>query len=300
MELRQLCYFVVVVEELYFGCVVKCLFILQLVLSFDICKFEDVFGVQLFLCINKMVVLINVGEVLFGEVCWLLLQVVEVECLMVCFVLGFVGWLWIGFVYLMLYCGLFDVVWCFEVDYLGVEVVLSEMNMYVQVQVIQCGQIDFGYVYWGYFLFEVELVFVYVELFVCCLLVVYLLVWCRQVVFVMFVIELFILFLCDVVLYYYDLIIVQCVNVGFSLLICYEVWLWQMILLMIEFGMGIVLVLCVLQQVKSDWFVFLLLKDVLFELCMFVLKCSGIVELVVLCFVGYVCVLIDVLFVLVG
>ncbi|MCA3808018.1 MAG: LysR family transcriptional regulator, partial [Burkholderia sp.] len=169
MELRQLRYFVAVAEELHFGRAAKRLFISQPALSFDIRKFEDALGVQLFSRTNKTVALTNAGEVLLGEARRLLLQAAEAERLTVRSASGLAGRLRIGFVHSMLYRGLPDAVRRFEADYPGVEVVLSEMNTQAQVQAIQRGQIDLGYAHWGHFPPEVESVPVYAEPFVCCL-----------------------------------------------------------------------------------------------------------------------------------
>lgn len=151
MELRQLRYFVAVAEELHFGRAAKRLFISQPALSFDIRKFEEALGVQLFSRTNKTVALTNAGEVLLGEARRLLLQAAEAERLTARSASGLAGRLRIGFVHSMLYRGLPDAVRRFEADYPGVEIVLSEMNSHAQVQAIQRGQIDLGYAHWGHF-----------------------------------------------------------------------------------------------------------------------------------------------------
>lgn len=123
------------------------------------------------------------------------------------------------------------------------EVVFGEMNSVEQVQVLQCGQIDLGFVYWGRLLVEIVFEFLISDLFFCCLFVGYCLVGQVCLDFVELCDEDFIFFLCYVFLYYYDLIIVCCVDVGFSLCICYEVCLWQIVVVMVGFGMGVVLIL---------------------------------------------------------
>ncbi|MDR0243269.1 MAG: LysR family transcriptional regulator [Burkholderia sp.] len=288
MELRQLRYFVAVAEELHFGRAAKRLFISQPALSFDIRKFEDALGVQLFSRTNKTVALTNAGEVLLGEARRLLLQAAEAERLTVRSASGLAGRLRIGFVHSMLYRGLPDAVRRFEADYPGVEVVLSEMNTQAQVQAIQRGQIDLGYAHWGHFPPEVESVPVYAEPFVCCLPAAHPLARRKQVALAALATEPFILFPREAAPHYHDLIIAQCVNAGFSPLIRHEARLWQTILSMIEFGMGVALVPRVLQQAKSDRLAFRPLKDASLESRTLALKRSGTAEPVALRFADYV------------
>jgi len=295
MELRQLRYFVAVAEELHFGRAATRLFISQPALSFDIRKFEDALGVQLFSRTNKTVALTNAGEVLLGEARRLLLQADEAERLTVRSASGLAGRLRIGFVHSMLYRGLPDAVRRFEADYPGVEVVLSEMNTHAQVQAIQRGQIDLGYAHWGHFPPEVESVLVYAEPFVCCLPAAHPLARRRQVALATLATEPFILFPRDAAPHYHDLIIAQCVNAGFSPLIRHEARLWQTILSMIEFGMGIALVPRVPETVELNRLVFLPLKDASLESRTLALKRSGTAEPVALRFAGYVRTSIDAL-----
>ncbi|KUZ29559.1 LysR family transcriptional regulator [Burkholderia territorii] len=300
MELRQLRYFVAVAEELHFGRAAKRLFISQPALSFDIRKFEDALGVQLFSRTNKTVALTNAGAVLLGEARRLLLQAAEAERLTVRSASGLAGRLRIGFVHSMLYRGLPDAVRRFEADYPAVEIVLSEMNTQAQVQAIQRGQIDLGYAHWGHCPPEVESTPVYAEPFVCCLPAAHPLARRRQVALAALATEPFILFPRDAAPHYHDLIIAQCVNAGFSPLIRHEARLWQTILSMIEFGMGIALVPRVLQQVKSDRLAFRPLKDASLESRTLELKRSGTAEPVALRFADYVRASIDALPALAG
>ncbi|WP_321898637.1 LysR family transcriptional regulator [Burkholderia cepacia] len=300
MELRQLRYFVAVAEELHFGRAAKRLFISQPALSFDIRKFEDALGVQLFSRTNKTVALTNAGEVLLGEARRLLLQAAEAERLTVRSASGLAGRLRIGFVHSMLYRGLPDAVRRFEADYPGVEVVLSEMNTHAQVQAIQRGQIDLGYAHWGHFPPEVESAPVYAEPFVCCLPAAHPLARRRQLALAALAAEPFILFPREAAPHYHDLIIAQCVNAGFSPLIRHEARLWQTILSMIEFGMGVALVPRVLQQAKSDRLAFRPLKDASLESRTLALKRSGTAEPVALRFADYVRASIDALPALAG
>ncbi|KVK91435.1 LysR family transcriptional regulator [Burkholderia ubonensis] len=287
MELKQLRYFVAVAEELHFGRAAKRLFISQPALSFDIRKFEDALGVQLFARTSKSVALTNAGEVLLGEARRLLLQAAEAERLTVRSASGYAGRLRVGFVHSMLYRGLPDAVRRFEADHPGVEIVLSEMNTQAQVQAIQRGQIDLGYAHWGHFPPEVDSTPIYAEPFVCCLPAGHPLARRRQVALAALADEPFILFPRDAAPHYHDLIIAQCVNAGFSPLIRHEARLWQTILSMIEFGMGVALVPRVLQQVKSDRLAFRPLKDAPLESRTLELKRGGTAEPIALRFAEY-------------
>ncbi|OJA45742.1 LysR family transcriptional regulator [Burkholderia ubonensis] len=287
MELKQLRYFVAVAEELHFGRAAKRLFISQPALSFDIRKFEDALGVQLFARTSKSVALTNAGEVLLGEARRLLLQAAEAERLTVRSASGYAGRLRVGFVHSMLYRGLPDAVRRFEADHPGVEIVLSEMNTQAQVQAIQRGQIDLGYAHWGHFPPEVDSTPIHAEPFVCCLPAGHPLARRRQVALAALADEPFILFPRDAAPHYHDLIIAQCVNAGFSPLIRHEARLWQTILSMIEFGMGVALVPRVLQQVKSGRLAFRPLKDAPLESRTLELKRSGSAEPVALRFADY-------------
>ncbi|KWC29704.1 LysR family transcriptional regulator [Burkholderia ubonensis] len=298
MELKQLRYFVAVAEELHFGRAAKRLFISQPALSFDIRKFEDALGVQLFARTSKSVALTNAGEVLLGEARRLLLQAAEAERLTVRSASGYAGRLRVGFVHSMLYRGLPDAVRRFEADHPGVEIVLSEMN--TQVQAIQRGQIDLGYAHWGHFPPEVDSTPIYAEPFVCCLPAGHPLARRRQVALAALADEPFILFPRDAAPHYHDLIIAQCVNAGFSPLIRHEARLWQTILSMIEFGMGVALVPRVLQQVKSDRLAFRPLKDAPLESRTLELKRGGTAEPIALRFAEYLRASIDALPALAG
>ncbi|KVM61737.1 LysR family transcriptional regulator [Burkholderia ubonensis] len=300
MELKQLRYFVAVAEELHFGRAAKRLFISQPALSFDIRKFEDALGVRLFARTSKSVALTNAGEVLLGEARRLLLQAAEAERLTVRSASGYAGRLRVGFVHSMLYRGLPDAVRRFEADHPGVEIVLSEMNTQAQVQAIQRGQIDLGYAHWGHFPPEVDSTPIYAEPFVCCLPAGHPLARRRQVALAALADEPFILFPRDAAPHYHDLIIAQCVNAGFSPLIRHEARLWQTILSMIEFGMGVALVPRVLQQVESDRLAFRPLKDAPLESRTLELKRGGSAEPVALRFADYLRASIDALPALAG
>lgn len=242
MDLKQLRYFVAVAEELHFGRAAQRLFISQPALSFDIRKFEEQLGVQLLARTNKSVALTNAGQVLLDEARKLLQQAAEVERLTQRSAHGLAGRLRVGFVNSMLYRGLPSAVERFEADHPSVEIILREMNTNEQVQAIQRQQIDLGCAYWGTFPAEVVSAPIFSEPFVCCLPADHPLARRKQLELGALAHEPFILFPRTVSPHYHDLIIAQCVDAGFSPVIRHEARLWQTVVTMVAFGMGVALV----------------------------------------------------------
>jgi DNA-binding transcriptional LysR family regulator len=242
MDLKQLRYFVAVAEELHFGRAAQRLFISQPALSFDIRKFEERLGVQLLARTNKNVALTNAGQVLLDEARKLLQQAAEVERLTQRSAHGLKGRLRIGFVNSMLYRGLPRAVERFDADHPAVEIILREMNTSEQVQGILRQQIDLGCAYWGTFPAEVVSTPLFSEPFVACLPVAHKLARRKRLGLEALAQEPFILFPRTVSPHYHDLIIAQCVDAGFSPMIRHEARLWQTVVTMVGFGMGVALV----------------------------------------------------------
>lgn len=287
MDLKQLRYFVAVAEELHFGRAAKRLFISQPALSFDIRKFEEQLGVQLLARTNKTVSLTNAGQVLLGEARRLLLQANEAERMTVRSAHGLAGRLRIGFVNSMLYRGMPQAVKRFETDYPGVEIVLKEMNTSEQVHAIQRMQIDMGCAHWGNFPTDVISAPIFSEPFLCCLPTAHPLARKRKVDLRALAQEPFILFPRTVSPHYHDLIIAQCVGAGFSPLIRHEARLWQTVVTMVGFGMGVALVPYTLRQVQDPKVAFLPLTGETLMSQVLLLRRSGDAEPVADRFVEY-------------
>ncbi|MFB9124893.1 LysR family transcriptional regulator [Paraburkholderia dipogonis] len=287
MDLKQLRYFVAVAEELHFGRAAKRLFISQPALSFDIRKFEEQLGVQLLARTNKTVSLTNAGQVLLGEARRLLLQANEAERMTVRSAHGLAGRLRIGFVNSMLYRGMPQAVKRFEADYPGVEIVLKEMNTSEQVHAIQRMQIDMGCAHWGNFPADVISTPIFSEPFLCCLPAAHPLARKRKVDLRALAQEPFILFPRTVSPHYHDLIIAQCVGAGFSPLIRHEARLWQTVVTMVGFGMGVALVPYTLRQMQDPRVSFLPLMSETLMSQVLLLRRSGDAEPVADRFVEY-------------
>lgn len=256
MELKQLRYFVAVAEELHFGRAARRLFISQPALSFDIRKFEEQLGVQLLERTNKAVTLTNAGHVLLEEARRLLEQADEVRRIAARSAHGLAGRLRIGFVNSMLYRGLPAAVRRFEADHPAVEVVLREMNTTEQVHALQRFQIDLGFAHWGRFPAEVQSEALFSEPFLCCLPAGHALARKRRVDLAALAREPFILFPRSVSPHYHDQIIATCVEAGFSPQIRHEARLWQTVVTMVEFGMGVALVPAALGRMSGERAVF--------------------------------------------
>jgi DNA-binding transcriptional LysR family regulator len=287
VDLKQLRYFVAVAEELHFGRAAKRLFISQPALSFDIRKFEEQLGVQLLARTNKTVALTNAGQVLLGEARRLLLQASEAERITVRSAHGLAGRLRIGFVNSMLYRGMPQAVSRFEADYPGVEIVLKEMNTSEQVHAIQRMQIDMGCAHWGNFPADVMSTPIFSEPFLCCLAADHPFARKRQIDLRALAQEPFILFPRTVSPHYHDLIIAQCVAAGFSPLIRHEARLWQTVVTMVGFGMGVALVPYTLRQAQDPRVCFLPLKGETLSSQVLLLRRHGDAEPVADRFVEY-------------
>ncbi|CAG9231498.1 Transcriptional regulator [Paraburkholderia tropica] len=287
MELKQLRYFVAVAEELHFGRAARRLFFSQPALSFDIRKFEEQLGVQLLERSNKAVALTNAGFVLLEEARRLLEQADEVRRIAERSAHGLAGRLRIGFVNSMLYRGLPEAVRRFEADHPGVEVVLREMNTIEQVHALQRLQIDLGFAHWGRFPAEVQSQTLFSEPFLCCLPVGHRFEKRRRIELASLAREPFILFPRSVSPHYHDQIIATCVEAGFSPQIRHEARLWQTVVTMVEFGMGIALVPAALGKMGGARAVFRPLASNPYESQVLRLVRAGETNAIVEGFAGY-------------
>lgn len=242
MDLKQLRYFVAVAEELHFGRAAARLFISQPALSFDIKKLESQLDIQLLNRNNKSVSLTNAGQVLLNEARYLLLRAEQARHLTLRSAQGFAGRLSVGFVNSILHRGLPQAVKTFEAAHPDTEIVLMEMNSAEQAQALQRGQIDIGFVHWSKFPESILCERVLSEPFVCCLPASHRLAGQARVDLAELAQDDFILFPRNVSPHYHDRIVARCVAAGFSPRIRHETRLWQTVVAMVAYEMGIALV----------------------------------------------------------
>lgn len=281
LEFCYLCYFLVLVNELYYGWVVQCLVILQLLLLVVIQQLEVSVGVCFFDCDSKGVCLMFVGDVFCGSV-QVLFDCVEDVCVLVWEVqVGEVGWLCLGFVGFMLFNGFLSWLQVFYVGYVRVEVVVVELNFQDQIDVLFVEDLDFGFVYIDCLLLVLVFMLLYSEFFFVCLLVGYLLVVLVQILLVSLSDQFFIFFLCKGLFDYYVCIVDICCQYGFYLWLQYEGWYWLLVVLLVVQGMGVSIVFVVFWQVGIQGVEFRLLIEVIELLVVFVVWWCDV--LVVLC-----------------
>jgi len=242
MDLKQLRYFVAVAEELHFGRAATRLFISQPALSFDIKKLESQLDIQLLIRNNKSVSLTNAGQVLLDEARYLLLRAEQARRLTQRSAQGFVGRLSVGFVNSILHRGLPQAVKTFEQQHPDTEVVMMEMNSAEQVQALQRGQIDIGFVHGNTFAASIHSEPILAEPFLCCLPEGHRLAQQQRIDLAQLAGDDFILFPRNVSPHYHDLIIARCVAAGFSPRIRHETRLWQTVVAMVAYEMGVALV----------------------------------------------------------
>jgi DNA-binding transcriptional LysR family regulator len=186
--------------------------------------------------------LTNAGQVLLEEARYLLLRAEQAKRLTLRSAQGFAGRLSVGFVNSILYRGLPQAVKTFERDHPDTEIVLTEMNSADQAQALQRGQIDIGFVHWSKFPDSIRCEPVLREPFLCCLPSSHRLAQQPRIDLTDLADEDFILFPRTVSPHYHDLIIARCVSAGFSPRIRHETRLWQTVVSMVAYEMGVALV----------------------------------------------------------
>ena len=242
MDLKHLRYFVAVAEELHFGRAAARLCISQPALSFDIKKLESQLNVQLLTRNSKSVSLTNAGQVLLDEARYLLRRGEQAQRLILRSAQGFAGRLNVGFVNSILHRGLPQAAKAFERDHPDTEIVLMEMNSAEQAQALLRGQIDIGLVHWSKFPESICCERVLIEPFLWCLPSSHRLAGQSRIDLSALSDEDFILFPRNVSPHFHDLIIARCMAAGFSPRIRHESRLWQTVVAMVAYEMGVALV----------------------------------------------------------
>lgn len=165
--LNVICVFEVVVCYENFLCVVDELFVMYGVVSYQVCVFEEEFGVQLFMCNGKWLCLIDVGMWYVQQICIVLMVIVDVMC-DVC-VSDCDWWLVVLMLLLFVVCFIMLCIGMFIEWYLEIDVELQLINLFID---FVCDDVDlvicFGF--GSYLGLYVELLFEEVFFLVCVLM----------------------------------------------------------------------------------------------------------------------------------
>lgn len=290
MDFILFCVFVMVVCEGNLMCVVVQLYLMQLVVSLQIKYLQEMFGVVLFMCMLCGFVFMCDGQMLLLYVEWVLVVVVDVQCVVVVLWYEVCGWLWIGMIFDLgfLWFGGFL---CVLVEiYLQIEIVLWYGMLGWVIEQVWVWVFDVGY-YIG--CFEEDLlcdeVLFYIVMLMCfeyCVLVFVGWKECVQCVYDwwVFVVLLWIWML--LVFVYYWLLLWCFVDVGVQLVKVVEVDQEQLMFDFVKLGIGLMFVCDLIVLVEVYVYVLMIVEYVmvLIELMfvMFVEWCDELVIVVVL------------------
>ncbi|PCF94736.1 LysR family transcriptional regulator [Vreelandella nigrificans] len=147
LTFRQLRYFLTLAEELHFGRAAEKLHISQPPLSTSLRQLEEDLGVKLLQRSSKSVKLTTAGEVFQRQARRLLEDLEESRIMMQRIADGASGILRIGFTPAMLFRGLPLALQQLKSTHPGIEVKLLERNSSDQVEGIESGQLDIGFIH---------------------------------------------------------------------------------------------------------------------------------------------------------
>ncbi|AHV92551.1 LysR family transcriptional regulator [Bordetella holmesii] len=242
MELRLLRYFIAVAEERHFGRAARRLHISQPPLSYAIRQLEAQLGVTLLERNSRHVDLTPAGQVLYGQALALLRQSEEISLLVQRVDAGLQGRCRIGFVGSMLYRGLPDVLAQLRLQLPGVEQVLQERNSHDQIEAIQRGELDLGFVHANPLPPEVRSLDLMAEPFVVCLSQGHPLAARRKLELRELVNDDFIFFAREASPSYHETVLSLCVAAGFHPAVRHEVRHWLSVCSLVSQGLGVSIV----------------------------------------------------------
>lgn len=147
LDPRLLRYFVAVAEELNFSRAAERLHISQPPLSYAIKQLEDALQAQLLERTSRRVELTAAGRALYSEALFLLRKNADVQTLIQRIDSGLHGQIKIGFVGSMLYRRLSEVLKLSQQRYPDIEHVLLELNSAEQIELIERGGLDIGFIH---------------------------------------------------------------------------------------------------------------------------------------------------------
>ena len=242
LDPRLLRYFVAVAEELSFSRAATRLHISQPPLSYAIRQLEQQLGAPLFTRSSRRVSLTAAGRALYGEAQFLLRRNADVKRLISRIDAGLQGQLKIGFVGSALYRRLPDVLRQCRQKYPDVEQVLLELNSAEQIELVERGELDIGFIHANPVPASVRYAELVTEPFSLCLPAAHRLARRKQIALQEVAGEDFIFFSRALSPLYYETLFSMCLQAGFFPAVRYEARHWLSVVSLVAQGMGVSIV----------------------------------------------------------
>lgn len=242
LEPRLLRYFIAVAEERHFSRAATRLHISQPPLSYAIRQLEESIGARLLHRSSRHVELTEAGHALYREAQALLRRAEDVRQLIQRVDAGMQGRLRIGFVGSMLYRGLPKLLTHLKRALPDVEQVLMEANSKDQIEALQRGEIDFGFIHANPTPAEILAVDLVSERFVACLPTRHALAGRKTLRLSSLAQDEFVFFARDASPRYYETVLSLCSQAGFEPAIRHEVRHWLSVASLVSQGLGVSIV----------------------------------------------------------
>lgn len=242
IDTRLLRYFVAVAEELSFSRAAQRLHLSQPPLSYAIRQLEDNLGVRLLRRSSRHVELTAAGAALHREARFLLQRSTEVRELVQRIDAGLQGQVKMGIVGSMLYRGLPAIIGRCRHLYPNVDITLAEMNSAEQIELVERGGLDVGFVHANPLPSGLESATLLSEPFVLCVPASHPLAGGRSAGLADLAGDDFIFFARSASPSYYQLLLSLCQDAGFVPRIRYEVRHWLSVVSLVAQGMGVAIV----------------------------------------------------------
>lgn len=242
VTLKQLRHFIVLAEELHFGRAADRLAITQPPLSSSIKLLEMQLGVVLFQRDNRNVALTQAGKGFLREARHALLQAQRACDVAQSLAQGLSGYIDVGITGSMLFRGVPDIVRRFMQNYPDVHIGLSEQSTTEQIDALQSGRLDVGFINYGVPPSHLTGVRLPVEPFVCCVPDTHPLAQRASVPLRALSGESFVMFVRELSPYNYDNVISACAKAGFHPSMRYAARQWLTVSALVASGLGVALV----------------------------------------------------------
>lgn len=246
----MLCYFVEVVCQQSFICVVEKLFVIQFIISKMFKNFEDELNCMLLICDGCKLLFIDIGcvvfecgQVILGEFSQLELELSDINYL-------YKGVLWFG-ILLMVGMLMVELISCFCQCYLGVELKIVEFGGLMVQQVVSNGEFDMVMIV---LFVEEDSSFIILLLFnyLLCVLMLRIVEWEGKILFLLVELVLYLLVIYNEEFVFSQQLMWLFVEYDVKLCIVVCSGQWDFFVVMVQVGIGVVILLELICQC-FDW-----------------------------------------------